>query len=167
MMLLQNSNVTQEAGSDSYLRVHVNFGTYNFSKRSKDDQEPTPIFSAEQSIRADDGEIEEQEVYEDPEEVKAEFDIKQMYCSKTVTEIKKKMQVLMNNRRSSDKIIDKLNALKVARYNNMVSRGNFISKNVSEINQSAKTKEWIDCIVTRYGDKIDHVKNVKGRNMLQ
>ena len=50
-------------------------------------------------------------------------------------QIKQHMKVLMVNPISSGKIIEKYHELKVARHNNMLARGNFITKNVTEINE--------------------------------
>ena len=66
-----------------------------------------------------------------------------MYKSKNVNQIKQHMKVLMVNPISSGKIIEKYHELKVARYNNMLARGNFITKNVTEINENQKTKRWV------------------------
>jgi len=89
-----------------------------------------------------------------------------MYKSKNVNQIKQKMKVLMVNPISSGKIIEKYHELKVARYNNMLARGNFITKNVTEINESQKTKRWVQSQGLKYGQKIDHARHVQGRNEL-
>jgi hypothetical protein len=60
----------------------------------------------------------------------------------------------MVNPISSGKIIEKYNELKVARYNNMLAHGNFITKNVTEINENKKTKRWVESQGLKYGNKI-------------
>ena len=89
-----------------------------------------------------------------------------MYKSKNVSQIKQHMKVLMVNPISSGKIIEKYHELKVARYNNMLARGNFISKNVTEINDNQKTKRWVQSQGLKHGQKIVHARRVQGRNEL-
>jgi hypothetical protein len=47
---------------------------------------------------------------------------------------------------------------------NMLSRGNFINRNVNELKKNIKNDVWLDKLITKFDSKVQHGEVVKERS---
>lgn len=78
--------------------------------------------------------------------------LSQHQCS-NVREFKRKIEEFIENEEKSQKFINNFKALKQVKTNQMVERGNFIVKNIQELNMNIKNDNWIEKMFHKYNHK--------------
>jgi len=81
-----------------------------------------------------------------------------------MNQVKSKINELIKNEECSTKILQNYDYLKHMKHINMLSRGNFINRNVSELKKNIKNDDWLDNLISKFDSKVQHIEVVKERS---